>query len=81
MNLCVNVPINSAQIVPGTIGATCSATITNCTANIQARRTLSISKPTEGELVGNLDRWDASGTSRYNGLLLSVQKRLSRGLA
>ena len=79
MHLYVNVPINSAQIVPCPGGA--ALTTCNTTGNIQARRTLSLLNSTEGALVGNLDIWDASGTSRYNGLLVSVQKKLSRSVS
>ena len=75
----VNVPINAAQIVPCAGGA--ALTTCNTVGNIQARRTLSLINPAQGALVGNMDTWDASGTSRYNGLLFSVQKKLSRGVS
>lgn len=80
-HLWVNVPINSAQIIPGGIGTTCNATVTNCAASVQARRVLSLIDPVQGALVGNMDQWDASGTSTYHGMLFSVQKKLSRGLS
>jgi hypothetical protein len=47
---------------------------------LQARRVLSLINPAQGALVGNMDTWDASGFSRYNGLLSSIQKRVSKGV-
>ena len=81
--LYVNLPINSAGLVPGPIVASgCAATATNCNAqaNIQARRVLSLLNPEQGQFVGNMARWDPSGMQSYQGMLLSAQKRLSRGI-
>lgn len=49
------------------------------TQNTNARRVLTQLNPTEGSKVGFLDEWDDGGTRNYHGLLLSGQKRLSRG--
>jgi len=81
-HLYINQAINYGQIVPGPIVTTgCAATATNCNAaaNLQARRVLSLLNPAAGKLVGNMDQWYPYGTQIYNGLLSSIQKRLSRG--
>jgi hypothetical protein len=49
------------------------------TQNTNARRLLTLLNPTEGSKVGFMDEWDDGGTRNYHGLLLSAQKRLSRG--
>ena len=49
-------------------------------ASTNQRRLLSTLSPTYGKYFGFVDTWDDSGTGSYNGLLLSAQKRLSRGL-
>jgi hypothetical protein len=51
------------------------------TANLQDRRLFSLISPANGKLVGFMDYFDAGGTSSYNGLLLTAQRRLSRGVA
>jgi hypothetical protein len=48
-------------------------------ANTNQRRVTSLQNPTEGAKYGFVDVWDDGGTRSYNGLLLSTQKRLSRG--
>ena len=82
MHLYVNVPINQAVFIAPAL-STCAATATNCssTANIQARRVLSLLKPEEGRFVSLMDKWDPSGTQTYHGVLFSLQKRLSRGVS
>ncbi len=85
-HLYINQAINYGQLVGSAVTAGCAATAINCTAaaNLQARRVLSlqngVSNPA-GVLVGNLDSWYPSGTQLYNGMLLSLQKRLSRGVS
>jgi Carboxypeptidase regulatory-like domain len=49
-------------------------------ASTNQRRLLSQLSPTSGKYFGFVDTWDDSGTGSYNGLLLSAQKRLGRGL-
>ena len=83
-HLYINQAINYGQIVPGPIVTSgCAATATNCNAaaNLQARRVLSLLNPAAGQFVGNMDQWYPYGTQIYNGLLMSIQKRLSRGVS
>jgi hypothetical protein len=49
-------------------------------ANLQQRRILSRQDPVNGPLIANLDAHDDSGWERYNGMLLSVQRRAGRGV-
>ena len=51
------------------------------TGNLQQRRLFSILSPTNGQLVSFMDYFDAGGTSSYNGLLLTAQRRFSHGIA
>jgi len=83
MHLYNNVAINYAQLVNGPIVASgCAPTATNCNsaANIDARRVLSLLNFNEGLLVGNMDRWDASGNQNYHALMFTAEKRLSHGV-
>jgi hypothetical protein len=79
MHMYANVPIN-----PGIVTAACVTTPagTNpCSSTTDARRLLSILNPAQGVFVGAMDQWDPSVTQRYNALLISAQKRLSRGIS
>jgi len=69
-HLYISVPINYA--VPGP-GATA--------ANAQARRVLSTANPALGGFFGPVMEWNAGGNQHYNGLLLSVQRRLSNNIS
>ena len=83
-HLYINQALNYGQIVSGpTLPSGCAPTATNCNAlaNVQARRVLSLINPAAGRFVGNMDTWYPYGTQLYEGLLSSVQKRLSRGLS
>jgi hypothetical protein len=76
--------LNPGTLFPGVPNvATCAATATtaNCNANLPIRRLFSRLRPDDGKLVGFMDQMDSGGTANYNGLLLSAQKRFSRGLA
>ena len=61
--------------INGQFFATCS---TN--ANLQQRRVLSRQDPVNGPLIAALDAHDDSGWERYNGMILSVQRRSTRGI-
>jgi hypothetical protein len=62
-------------VLNGVSYPTCSTT-----ANENQRRTTSIINPQQGKYYGFIAGYDDGGTGNYNGLLLSVQKRYSRGL-
>jgi Carboxypeptidase regulatory-like domain len=85
-HLYINQAINYAAPVAGPFVASgCLPTALNCNAlaNEQVRRVLSQASTnyaTQGALIGNMDTWYPYGTQLYNGLLSSLQKRLSRGV-
>ena len=70
---------NPAVIVPCAGGA--AITTCNSTANQNSRRLFTVNGYPGNGLYGPVQILDNSGTSSYNGLLLSIQKRLSKGLA
>ncbi len=85
-HLYINQAINYGQLVGNAVATGCAPTATTCTAaaNLQARRVLSLQNGVvnpAGVLVGNMDSWYPYGTQLYNGMLASVQKRLSRGVS
>ena len=49
--------------------------------NLDDRRALMFENPSEARFISGLDFHDASGHQKYNGLLLSVQRRAANGLA
>jgi hypothetical protein len=81
-HLAINQPINYAELLGTPLATGCAATALTCsgTSNTQARRVLSVANASQGQFVGNMDQWQPAGTQIYNGLLTSVQKRLSHGL-
>jgi hypothetical protein len=50
------------------------------TGNLQQRRLFSIISPANGQLISFMDYFDAGGTSSYNGLLLTAQRRFSHNI-
>src|SRR5262245_10977809 len=69
-----------------TAGATATApctaggqTFANCTASLDQRRELSLANPAVGQYYGYLDFVTDKGWQDYQGLLLSVTRRLSGG--
>ena len=79
------VQLNPAEIVPSVypIG-TCPAGVTagcNSTTNTNQPRLLYLGNPTQGKLIGYLDQITDGGTTSYNGLILTVQRRLSKGVS
>jgi hypothetical protein len=62
------------ELNPGVYAA--GATVTN----LNSRRLFNQLNPTYGKYFGFTDTWDDGGTGSYNGMLLSLQKRFSRGV-
>ena len=75
--------LNPAVYIAGSCSAgqygLTAAGLCSTTANTTQRRVLSQLNPAVGSKYGFLDIWDDGGTRSYNGLLISAQKRLSRG--
>ncbi len=55
--------------------------VCSTTANTQARRVLNLQNPSQGLFYDSLAGLDDGGTTRFNGLFLSTQKRASRGVS
>ena len=51
------------------------------TGNTQARRVLNLQNPAEGNYYASIQEVDDDGTSNYNGVLMSVQRRRGNGLS
>ncbi len=71
--------LNPAVIVPCPGGAALSTC--NTTANTNARRLATLAKPEEGQYLGFVDQFNSAGTGSYHGIILTAQKRLSRGVS
>src|SRR5438094_1050006 len=75
---------NPAVYIPescaaGQYGLTASGPCSNSSvANITARRTLTLANPAEGRYFGSVAQ-TAPGTGHYNGVKLTLEKRLSNG--
>jgi len=64
--------------VKGQYGLTAPG-LCSTTTNTNNRRILSLLNPVTGAAYGPVDVWDDGGTRSYNGLLLGIQKRFSKG--
>lgn len=60
--------------------AICTAGPACTTGTTNQRRKLYLQDPKNGIAYGFVDKWDDGGTGNYNGLLLSAQRRFSRGI-
>ena len=68
-------------VLPNGVTITGAGGQCSTTANQQTRRVLSILNPNEGRYYSGIGQIDDGGTASYNGLNLSVQKRVSHGLS
>ena len=50
-------------------------------SNVNNRRKLYLQNPTEGQYYGSMSHLDDGGDANYNGLLLNIQKRMSRNIS
>jgi len=78
--------LNASVLVPNTAGTplgTCPSKVVvgcNSTTNANQRRPLYLADPALGKFYSNVGIADDGGTASYEGLYLSVQKRLSHGV-
>jgi hypothetical protein len=70
---------NPATIVPCPGGA--PITTCNTTANQNSRRLFTVNGYPDNQAYGYVQLFDNSGTSSYNAMILSIQKRLSKGVS
>jgi Carboxypeptidase regulatory-like domain/TonB dependent receptor len=77
--------LNSPVFIPGncvagqyglTAPGPCSST-----SNYNQRRPLYLANPAEGQFIGYMDQYNAGGTQSYNGMILSAQRPLMRGVS
>src|SRR5262245_11076199 len=75
--------LNPAIYIPGASCTLNGATYTPCSsaANTNQRRRFSIERPVDGQLMANVSDTDAGGTQNYNGMLLSLQRQVNRGIS
>jgi hypothetical protein len=52
-----------------------------CTGTVNQRRLLNVLRPSDGGLYGFVHAYDSGGTQSYQGMLLSVQRRLAKGVS
>jgi hypothetical protein len=81
----VSFQLNPAQIVPSSLPlGTCPVGVTagcNSTSNTLQRRLAYLTNPQQGQYLGPVDQFESDGTVSYNGMILSMQKRLGHGVS
>jgi hypothetical protein len=84
-HLWVTRQLNPSLIVPGPLGTCPAGVTTNCnsTTNTNQRRLAYLLNPAsaEGGGIAFADDVETGGTVSYNGLLLTMQKRLAKGVS
>jgi hypothetical protein len=70
--------LNPAVVLPCPGGAPVNTCNTN--ANTNSRRLATLLNPNEGKYIQYIDMFNSGGTGTYNAMLLTAQKRLSRGV-
>jgi hypothetical protein len=78
-HLWVSYQLNPATIVQCPGGA--AITTCNTTSNQNQRRLFTVNNLPGAGLIGYMDQYDDGGTASYNGLILAVQRRLSKGVS
>src|SRR5207253_2409207 len=81
-HLWISEQLNPAVLVPGPLS--CAAgVVTGCnsTTNTNQRRLAYLRNSQEGQYLSYVDQIKSDGTASYHGLILSAQKRISRGVA
>ena len=78
-NLLASYQANPAVIVPCPGGA--ALTTCNTTGNTNARRIFTVNNYPGNKYYADIDVMSTGGTSSYNGMILAIQKRLSKGLS
>jgi hypothetical protein len=78
-HLWVSYELNPAVIVPCAGGAPLATC--NSTNNTNARRLFTVNNYPGASLMSYMDQFDDGGTASYQGLILGLQKRLSRGVS
>lgn len=73
----INKAINPAVYIPGSCGSQPCST----TGNTNSRRVLSMANPSAGSFYGPMAELDDGANANYNGVLLSVNRRLSRNFS
>ena len=82
-HLWVSYQLNPAVFVPGncTAGQFGLAAAGPCSTNTNNNARRVFNSYPGGNLIANMDQYDDGGTASYNGLILAVQKRMSRGVS
>jgi hypothetical protein len=75
-------PLNPVIFLPGGPCTLNGVTYNPCstTANLDARRRWTLANPRTSSGFGYVNKIDTGGTASYNGLLLSIQRRATRGV-